>query len=523
MQNNNKQSDNTAIDSNVEKTLAPYLETLGLNTLPFSSDIPGNQYFIEPDRQQHLDQLSHLVQSSDMILIISGEQGVGKTTLLNQFIARPSNNFEIYNITANTDTTENDLLACLSRDMNLPDNLANQVMHELIREKITTLHRNNRIPVILVDDAYTLSSQTLKTLLDLQSDNSQTPSPCRIILFTQPSHNSELAELKDRLHFIQVFGLDIEQTKAYISHRLRTAGYTNELPFSEKELITIQKNSQGNFIKIHQYAHETLLNKPVHTKKEPKRVKPEPPKKQSAKRSLPAFLKPGILMSFVAIIAISTVLYFQNEINQAIQNTSTKDNNSKNEILTLPVTPPAKLASIPDDKTINWETIPALSLNKKIPPPAENKPKVLNNIKAPLSKEPSAAKKISNGTQLTRTPNKTKPTAADPLDTLLAKNHINGKKWILKQNKNDATAQIMASSKPDALIKYANKSSLKGKTAIYRVKRNNNDWFVLIYGVARSKASIMGDIRSLPASIQRNRPWPRLFNVVQNEIKTGKK
>jgi len=120
-------------------------------------------------------------------------------------------------------------------------------------------------------------------------------------------------------------------------------------------------------------------------------------------------------------------------------------------------------------------------------------------------------------------PNKTKSTATDPLDALLAKNHIHGKKWILKQNKNDTTAQIMASSKPDALIKYATNSVLKGKTAIYRVKRNNNNWFVLIYGVAHNKASIMRDIRTLPAPIQRNRPWPRLFNVVQNEIKAGKK
>ena len=511
----NEQTNKPAYDLNIDNDLAPYLATLSLNTLPFSATIPDNKLFIDPDRQQNLDQLSHLIQSSDMILVVAGESGSGKTTLLQQFKKQATSNLKCCTITADVDYTEQDIWSSLSRCLDLPDNLNSQVMYELINEQITTLHRTDVIPVILIDDAYKLPQQTLNTLLHLQQDES----PCRIVLFTQPSHSPELIQLKDRLHFIQMSGLNIDQTRQYLTHRLNSSGFMGELPFSEKDLIMIQKHSQGNLTKIHQQAHEILLDKEIKPGTQTKPIKQK-------NYSLAVFFKPSIIISFIAILAFATVLFYQSEINQIIQETPAKKIALQQEKITLP-TLPVKLASIADTKTIDWETIPALMLSKKTNTAQKadtqkneqvkvTPQKIISDKSVELKKqtistitEPSIAKKII--------PENT------ALQTLLNKNKIKDKNWILSQNETAATAQIMASSKPEILIKNAISSALKDKSAIYQIKRNNKNWYVLIYGNSQTKTIMKKEILLMPAPLQKSSPWIRSFKDIQNEIKAGKK
>lgn len=518
---NNKQINQS--DISIEKEIAPYIDLLALTTLPFSASIPDKRYFIEPDRQQYLDQLSHLVQSSDMVLVVVGENGTGKTTLLQQFISLPNNNLKCCHLTAVADYSEHEVMVNLSRCLDLPDNLNIQVMHELIREQATQLQRSDIIPVLLVDNAYKLPQQTLNLILQLQNnqntENEKTESPWRIILFTQPSHSPDLIQLKDRLHFIQLSGFGIEQTRQYLLHRLRSAGYKGDNPFSEKDLIIIQKGSQGNLVKIHQQAHEILLEKSVIA------VIPEAKKDTRMRTRTPlSIFQPKVIMSIITGIAISAVLYFQTEINQALQQTNTTQTSTNKEILPLPAVKQSRLARIPDQQPVDWEKIPALSLQK-----------TNSNTNTDIKTKTAAAKSVSDTKQpdIIKTPpsvtKKNSPVGThakqntDLLETLLNDNHIRGKDWILQQNKNAATAQIMASSKPGILIKYANQSALKGKTAIYHILRKKSDWYVLIYGSAQNRTSMKNAVKALPAPLQKNRPWIRMFNDVQSEIIAGKK
>ena len=532
MQNNN-QSDHTNIDIGIEKEIAPYIDTLALNAHPFSAEIPGKHYFILPDRQQHLDQLSHLIQSSDMVLVVVGEKGSGKSTLIQQFKSLPNNNLKCCYLTADLDYTEHDIVANLSRCLDLPDDLNTQVMLQLIREQTTQLHRSDTIPTIVVDDAYKLSEQTLRFLLQLQDNqnesSNQTEASWRIILFTQPSHSPELIQLKDRLHFIQLSGLGIEQTRHYLTYRLQAAGFKGENPFSEKDLIIIQKNSQGNLVKIHQQAHEILLKKPA--------TSATPKTKHSSNivlRIMPTILKPRIILSALAVIAISTILYYQSDINQALQQTKT---NTPAATQLIPTEKYKILARIPDEQTVDWSSIPALSINQTNSKTDKSSKIVTTESPEQLLQKPQAVsiknttKKITQNIATTTDKHviTTKPTEAPPkyinnsLNTLLSKNNIKDKNWILKQDKHAATAQIMASSKPDLLIKYANNASLKGKTAIYHINRNKSDWYVLIYGNAQNKAAMQEVLNALPPQLRKNRPWVRKFNDVQAEVVAGKK
>ena len=72
--------------NNTSNGLAPYLSMLGLHTEPFSSDTQDEFFFLDPQRTQRLNMLYHLAQNSELLLVVTGEKGSGKTSLLQHFI-----------------------------------------------------------------------------------------------------------------------------------------------------------------------------------------------------------------------------------------------------------------------------------------------------------------------------------------------------------------------------------------------------------------------------------------------------
>ena len=59
--------------------LPEYLAHYGMHRAPFSAAIENDMYYVEPTRKQRLDVLLHLTQYTNELLVVTGEQGMGKT------------------------------------------------------------------------------------------------------------------------------------------------------------------------------------------------------------------------------------------------------------------------------------------------------------------------------------------------------------------------------------------------------------------------------------------------------------
>ncbi|MEE9425403.1 MAG: AAA family ATPase [Methylococcales bacterium] len=94
---------------------------------------------------------------------------------------------------------------------------------------------------------------------------------------------------------------------------------------------------------------------------------------------------------------------------------------------------------------------------------------------------------------------------------------VHGPDWVLSQNKDSFTLQLMASSDKESMIRYINQSSeLHDQSAYYKMKLKGRNWYGLIYGVYPTIAAARQAIKQLPKSL--GKPYMLPINEVQSRI-----
>ena len=73
----------------------PYLEMLGLDRPPFAPEPDPDFFYRDVELGQRLDMLAHLARYGDLLLMIIGPAGAGKTSLRQQFVAENRNELQI--------------------------------------------------------------------------------------------------------------------------------------------------------------------------------------------------------------------------------------------------------------------------------------------------------------------------------------------------------------------------------------------------------------------------------------------
>jgi len=571
LQNDIQQESGTGMDSAQESELPPYVISYQLSDLPFTSSTIPPSYYMDADRKQYLNHLLHLVQSSDLIQVVVGEKGSGKSTLVQKFIEQAGPGLRCCHIKASAGLSEQDLLTALASCLDLPDNLNSSAILELLWEQGLNLQRNDLTPVILIDDAQNLSSKTLDVLLQLQRigtvDDGNNESPWRIILFTHPSHTLELIELDIPLHFIELTEFNEQQTEDYLNFRLRAAGLKTTSPLSKKDIAFIHKHAEGNLNLMHQLAHQVL------TDKQPGPEKPAEAVKITKTERRKIHIKPAAWLSMLAVVVLTVILFFQDKINQLVE-TGDLDkadtlsqrhalpeqipDNIPNPVLAEIVPAPATEENTTALETADENVVPASPADKPVaniivedvtesdtteevvatavvedkPAPAtvaqptEKSAPIVSKIPeekaAPVTMEKPTTKPSTDKPTVSENVSSETPAAISLASTLEAQG-IQDKRWIMQQPAASITAQMMASSRVDALLRQAKNPVLEGKTAIYHILRNNKDWFVLVYGSYQDRNSMRKSLDKLPAALRKNKPWVRPFAAVHAEIQAGKK
>ena len=94
-----------------KKTELPeYLAHYGMHRAPFSSAAEDDMYYADPTRQQRLDVLLHLAQNTNELLVVTGEQGMGKTMFLRQFVNNTGEHWKVCQLDGHKMMTEEQFL-----------------------------------------------------------------------------------------------------------------------------------------------------------------------------------------------------------------------------------------------------------------------------------------------------------------------------------------------------------------------------------------------------------------------------
>ena len=239
-----------------------YLASLGLQQAPFTSVHEDKFLYLDAERDQRDNMLHHLIQYSNLLLIVTGECGMGKTSLLQHFVNTANEEWSLCKVQANTMMDAHQLLASIARNFGLQvSNQPASVLQETLYQYLVTIQRNGQIPILLVDDAHELPKDALETLFTLADTETSEDNLLRIILFCEPQieimlESPAIQPLRERItHTIDIPAFNEEQTAEYIKHRLAVCGFTGASPFQPKDIKKIFKVSRGIPAHINELAH----------------------------------------------------------------------------------------------------------------------------------------------------------------------------------------------------------------------------------------------------------------------------
>jgi general secretion pathway protein A len=230
-----------------------YRAFFGLNEKPFAIT-PDPRYLFLSER--HAEALAHLlygITEAGGFIQLTGEVGTGKTTVVRSLLAQTPRHAEIALILNPRMTAPEFLLTiCEELGIGVQDSATGSLkdLVDILSQYLLRAHSAGKRVVLVVDEAQNLAPEVLEQVRLLTNLETNTQKLLQIILIGQP----ELREILDRNELRQLAQritgryhlcpLTVEETAAYVRHRLRVAGATSDM-FTPGALREVHRLSRG--------------------------------------------------------------------------------------------------------------------------------------------------------------------------------------------------------------------------------------------------------------------------------------
>jgi general secretion pathway protein A len=228
-----------------------YLSFYGLSEKPFNPTPDPKFLYLTPGHREGLAQLLYGVREHRGFIVLTGEVGTGKTTLLRTLLTRLDGNTAVAFVFNSTLSFE-ELLEYMLHDFGIAKAGETRV------ERLVTLssfliarRRAGQNTVVIFDEAQNLDAATLERIRLLSNFETATDKLLQIVLVGQPELGAKLAlpelrQLRQRIGLrCNIPPLRPEETADYIRSRLRIAGGKDLNLFSERAVRRITEHARG--------------------------------------------------------------------------------------------------------------------------------------------------------------------------------------------------------------------------------------------------------------------------------------
>jgi general secretion pathway protein A len=230
-----------------------YQQFYGLRELPFELTPNPKFLFFSPRHREALSNLIYGLSSAKALTLLTGEAGTGKTTLLRAAIesVRPQGVRCLY--VNNPTLTRGEFVETLARRLELSSRAAASKA-TLLEELEAVLHErraSGEITALVIDEAQSLSLELLEEVRLLANIETATEKLLPLVLTGQPElgdrlNDQALRQLKQRVALrCEITPFDLQETAAYISTRIRTAGGEASRLFTREAVTLIHEHSHG--------------------------------------------------------------------------------------------------------------------------------------------------------------------------------------------------------------------------------------------------------------------------------------
>ena len=532
-----------------------------LNHDPFAARVPGFKFF-PAQRKPVLGQLHHLARYSQLLLVVTGPQGAGKT-LLRQALVASTNKQSVQSVVVSA-RGANDaagVLAQVAQSLNVAKAEVPAIVSQVVQLGLT-----GQEVYLLVDDAEQLGESALQALLELAAGTAE--GRPHVFLFGEPSLIAGLEALDvddERFHIIELQPYTEDETREYLEQRLEGAGRGIEV-FTSEQIADIHENAEGWPGVINQVARDTLIEAMIASR-------------STAKRPSVGFKMPKkhvLALSAVVVVAVAAAVLMpkkggdqpatapaeqaQLPLGQGKPSAAQSNNGGpaiefagSSQPMPLPLVgqsqpvmrgPLAESTGMSEGEesgpagntalqppTVTTIAPPAGAEAGPAPTPAQpiqpsqNIASVQPVAPAHQPVAPAVSKPVAPVTKPVTEVATAKPAApaVKPAEKPAAKPAAApaggaGGGWYSSQAPGNYVVQILGTSSEATAQAY-----VKAQGGDYRYFKKNlqgKPLYVITYGSFSSRDAALNAIKALPAKVQAGKPWPRTVASVQQELAT---
>lgn len=229
-----------------------YKKFFGLKENPFNVNPDPRFLFQTSEIQEALACLTYGVERRRGFVLLTGEVGTGKTTLLNKLLeglreARVATAFIF-----NPRLSANQFLHFMLGDFGISceSHMKSQILL-VLNQWLLERYRAGETALLIVDEAQNLSLEVLEEIRLLTNLETATGKLLQIVLSGQPEletliNQTALRQLRQRITLrCRMVPLSLEETQGYISERLRIAGAEGEPVFNSDAIEVVFRYSRG--------------------------------------------------------------------------------------------------------------------------------------------------------------------------------------------------------------------------------------------------------------------------------------
>ncbi len=508
---------------------------------PFAPRVPGFKFF-PAQRKPVLGQLHHLARYSQLLLVVTGPHGSGKT-LLRQALVASTNKQTVQSVVVSARGAGDSagLLHQVAQALNVAQAEIGAILKQVVQLALT-----GQEVYLLVDDAEQLDESALEALMALAAGAPE--GRPHVFLFGESSMIAQLEALQleeERFHVIELQPYTEEETREYLDQRLEGAGRGIEL-FTANQISDIHESSEGWPGNINQVARDAMIEAMIASRSAVKRP--------SMGFNMPK--KHVLAISAVVVVAVAAAWLMPGRSKAPTTGAPA------NEQAQLPLgqgspqaggapavefagnTQPTPLPLVGNSQPVMREplaeaaggitegddgvpvegssatppTVTTIAPPAGVPagPAPTAKPAPAPTQVATAKPAPAPAAKPAPAPA----PAKPAAAAAKPAEKPATVAKAAGGTWYAGQAPGNYVVQILGTSSETAAQSFVKEQG--GEYRYFKKVLNGKPLYVITYGSFANRDAAVSAIKALPAKVQAGKPWPRSVASVQQELATAR-
>lgn len=242
-----------------------YLEFYGLKEQPFSITPDPRFIYFTGSHAEAMANLHYGIESGKGIIVVTGEVGTGKTTILRWMLHRLERTVLVAYV-FNPRLTVPEFYQHITALLGVPTWTNKSDLLLLLGRTLESRHARGLRTVLIVDEAHGLAYDVLEEIRLLANFETSTSKLLQIVLTGQPElrdvlNDANLRQLKQRVALrCKIEALpNVEETENYIRHRLAMAGANRTDLFTPDSLDFIYRCTEGIPRQINNLCDNSLL------------------------------------------------------------------------------------------------------------------------------------------------------------------------------------------------------------------------------------------------------------------------